>query len=263
VSGDKPLKGKNILVTRELSQAAVLSGLLDAEGARTVECPLIAFSPPSDWASVDSCLENLSTYDGLLFTSANAVDFTFQRMEEKGIPLGDSRRIVAYAVGPATAEAIASRGIAVHSLPDSFQAEGLGALFETEKIEGKKFLFPRARKAREWLPRFLEEKGARVDVAVVYETRIAVENKALLLEVLAIGKLDYLTFTSSSTVRSFVELAGSRQAGTEWQTLPAACIGEITADTARAEGFHHILTARPSTIPGLVRVIVDHVAGRS
>jgi uroporphyrinogen III methyltransferase/synthase len=184
-------------------------------------------------------------------------------MEEKEIPFEDSQRIVAYAVGPATAEALASRGIAVHTLPDSFQAEGLAALLETEKIEGKQFLFPRARKAREWLPRFLEEKGARVDVAVVYETRKAVENKDLLLELLATEKLDYLTFTSSSTVQSFVEFAGPRPSRGTWQTLPAACIGEVTADVARAEGFDHILTARPSTIPGLVQVIVDHVEGKS
>ena len=261
--GNKPLKGKNILVTRERSQAAVLSETLDARGAKTVVCPLIAFSPPSDWAPVDRCLGRLSAYHGLLFTSANAVEFTFRRMEEKDIPLEDAQRVVAYAVGPATSEALASRGIAVHSLPDSFQAEGLAALLEREKIEGKRFLFPRARKAREWLPRFLEEKGARVDVAVVYETRKAVENKDLLREVLATEALDYLTFTSSSTVRSFVELAGPRPARGAWQTLPAACIGEITADAACTEGFRHILTARPSTIPGLVQVIVDHVESKS
>jgi uroporphyrinogen III methyltransferase/synthase len=184
-------------------------------------------------------------------------------MEEKDIPLEDSQRIVAYAVGPATAEALVSRGIAVQPLPDSFQAEGLAALLETEKIKGKRFLFPRARKAREWLPRFLEEKGARVDLAVVYETRKAVENKDMLLNVLVTEKLDYLTFTSSSTVHSFAELAGHGPARREWQTLPAACIGEITADTARAEGFGNILTARPSTIPGLVQVIVDHAEGKS
>jgi uroporphyrinogen III methyltransferase/synthase len=184
-------------------------------------------------------------------------------MEERDIPLADARRVAAYAVGPATAEALASRGIVVRSLPDSFQAEGLGTLLETEKVKGKQFLFPRARKAREWLPRFLEEKGAQVDVAVVYETRTAVENKDLLREALATEKLDYFTFTSSSTVHSFVELTDPRPGQATWQTVPAACIGEITADTARAEGFRHILTARPSTIPGLVQVIVDHAENKN
>lgn len=261
--GRRPLTGKNILVTRERSQAAALSQPLSAQGARTLECPLIAFTPPADWAPVDRCLKRLSEYQGLLFTSANAVEFTFRRIEETGIPLENAQRITAYVVGPATAEALASHGITVNSLPDQYQAEGLASLLEGEAIQGKRFLFPRARKAREWLPRFLEGKGARVDLAVVYETRMAHENDGLLREALEKGKLDYLTFTSSSAVHAFVELAGSDSKRDAWQAIPAACIGEITADTARTKGFQRILTARPSTIPGLVQAVVDHVEGKS
>jgi len=262
VPGDKPLTGKSILVTRERSQAGVLTRSLDALGARTLLCPLITFSPPSDWAPVDRCLERLSEYHGLLFTSTNAVEFTFRRMEERGIPLEKAQGITTYAVGPATAEALASRGVAVRSLPDQYQAEGLASLLENDPIQGKRFLFPRARKAREWLPRFLEERGARVDLAVVYETRRADENEGLLREVLGKKKLDYLTFTSSSTVSAFAALAGPDPTRAGWQTIPAACIGEITAETARTEGFQHILTAHPSTIPGLVQAIEDHVEGK-
>jgi len=261
VPGDKPLRGKSILVTRERSQAGVLSRSLDERGARTVVCPLIAFSPPSDWAPVDRCLERLSEYHGLLFTSANAVEFTFRRMEEQGIPVEDAQGIPTYAVGPATAEALASRGVVVRSLPDQYQAEGLASLLERETLQGKRFLFPRARKAREWLPGFLEEKGARVDLAVVYETRKAGENEGLLREVLRKEKLDYLTFTSSSTVSAFVALAGPGPTRDGWQTIPAACIGKITAEAARTEGFQCVLTARPSTIQGLVQAIEDHAEG--
>jgi uroporphyrinogen III methyltransferase/synthase len=148
--------------------------------------------------------------------------------------------------------------VSVKALPDPFQAEGLEALLEEEEIRGKHFLFPRALKARERLPRFLEEKGARVDVVAVYETRNALENRDLLLDILTTVKLDYLTFTSSSTVRSFVEMAGTGPKRAAWRAIPAACIGEITAGAARSQGFHSILTARPSTTPGLVKAIVDH-----
>jgi uroporphyrinogen III methyltransferase/synthase len=258
VQENKPLIGKNVLVTREHSQAALLSGSLDAKGARSFVCPVIAFSPPADWGPADRCLERLSAYDGLLFTSANAVEFAFKRMEEKGIPPEGARRLTAYAVGPATAEALASRGVRVKRLPDSFQAEGLASLLESEVLRGKAFLFPRAKKAREWLPRFLEEKGARVDVAVVYETRSAVENRDLLRKILATGQLDYLTFTSGSTVRAFVEMAECGSGSEAWRAIPAACIGELTAERARKDGFHLILTARPSTITALVQAIVDH-----
>ncbi len=260
--GKKTLTGKIILVTREVSQAGALSRSLDERGARTVVCPLIAFSPPSDWAPVDRCLERLSEYHGLLFTSPHAVEFPLKSVEEEGMRLENAQGIDTYAVGPATAEALASRGVAVRSLPDQYQAEGLASLLETERIQGKRFLFPRARQAREWLPRFLEEKGARVDLAVVYETRKADENEGLLREVLRKEKLDYLTFTSSSTVSAFAALAGPDPRSDAWQTIPAACIGEITAETARTEGFQHILTACPSTIPGLVQAIEDHVEGK-
>jgi uroporphyrinogen III methyltransferase/synthase len=259
VQAKKPLTGKTILVTREVSQAGALSRSLDARGARTVICPLITFSPPSDWSPVDRCLERLADYDGLLFTSVNAVEFTFRRMEERGIPLQDALVVPAYAVGPATAEALASRGVYVERLPDQYQAEGLASLLEEETVQGKRFLFPRARQAREWLPRFLEGRGARVDLAVVYETRRADENAGLLQEILSKEKLDYLAFTSSSTVSAFTALAGSAATRDTWQKITAACIGEITAATARTEGFDHILTACPSTIPGLVQAIEDHV----
>ena len=260
---NRPLTGKNILVTRERRQAGVLARSLAAQGAKPLVCPVIAFTPPSDWAPVDRSLARLSEYHGLLFTSANAVAFFFGRMEEKRFPFRHAQRIAASAVGPATAEALASRGVSVHSLPESFQAEGLASVLARETIQGKRFLFPRARKAREWLPDFLEERGARVDVAVVYETGKAVENEALLREVLATEKLDYLTFTSGSTVDAFVEMAGIGPAAGGWRTVPAACIGEITADAARARGLRHILTARPSTIPGLVGAIVEHAREES
>jgi uroporphyrinogen III methyltransferase/synthase len=261
VPAEKPLTGKSILVTRERSQAGRLSRSLEARGARTLVCPLIAFSPPSDWTPADRDLERLSEYDGLIFTSANAVEFTFQRLQARGIPLEDTQRIPTYAVGPATAEALASRGITVRRLPDAFQAEGLASLLGEETVQGRRFLFPRARKAREWLPRFLEERGARVDLAVVYQTRRADENAGLLQEFLCRERLDYLTFTSSSTVTAFTALAGPAAAREASRTSTAACIGEITAATARSEGFAHILTARPSTIPGLVKAIEDQVEG--
>jgi uroporphyrinogen III methyltransferase/synthase len=152
--------------------------------------------------------------------------------------------------------------VTVDLLPDQYQAEGLASLLEQETVQGKRFLFPRARKAREWLPEFLEERGARVDLAVVYETRKADENADLLREILGKEKLDYLAFTSSSTVSAFTELAGSGPTKEAWRKITAACIGEITAATARAEGFLQILTAQSSTIPGLVKAIEDHVEGK-
>ncbi len=261
--GKKPLRGKTVLVTREVSQAGGLSRALQERDARTVVCPLIAFSPPADWTPVDRCLQRLSDYDGLLFTSVNAVAFFFSRMEARGVPAAHARGIRTYAVGPATAEALASRGVRVEPLPEAYQAEGLGSLLEQETVQGKRFLFPRARRAREWLPRFLEERGAKVDLAVVYETRRADENAGLLREILTRERLDYLAFTSSSTVSAFTSLAGPAPPGGDWHGITAACIGEITASTARDAGFDCIVTARSATIPGLVEAIEAHARGEA
>ncbi len=261
--GRLPLKGVGVLVTRERSQAGVLTRALRAEGARVLECPLIAFSPPRDWSEVDRAIEGLREYDGVLFTSVNAVAFFLGRLEALGLEASralSSSRV--YAVGPATAEALRSRGVPVRPLPDRFQAEGLAALLEGEGVKGKRFLHPRAKKAREILGPFLAERGAELDTVTVYETRSARENEGRLREILEGESLDYLTFTSGSTVRAFVEMAGSGPGREEpWREIPAACIGEITAEAARTRGFHRVLTARPSTVPGLVRAILDHRLG--
>jgi uroporphyrinogen III methyltransferase/synthase len=258
-----PLKGINVLVTRERSQAASLCRLLEAEGARAIVCPLIAFAPPSDWSAVDHSLSQLTAYDGVFFTSRNGVRFFTERMRDRGCPLESLKAIPCYAVGPTTAGALRSQGIEVRALPDRFQAEGLADLLDRQDLAGKRFLFPRAELGREILPMFIEKKGGQVDVVVVYETTEAQENAVLLKSILAKERLDYLTFTSPSTVKSFVEMAGRDQERKPWHDIPAACIGEITAKTAHSMGFKQVLTAKPSTVQALVRSIVVHeVTGR-
>jgi len=258
MTSDQPLRGRAILVTRERLQARPLSEALAAIGARPVECPLIALAPPADWESVDRALARLAEYHGLIFTSANAVRFFLGRLRETGTRAEPLRRVPCFAVGPATAGAMQDQGFPVQAIPERFQAEGMISLLAKGDLAGKLFLFPRAREAREVLPRFLEQRGARVDLVVVYETRTARENRPLLLRILEAGNLDYLTFTSTSTVVAFGRLAGKGSAGGSWKTIPAACIGEITARAARHVGFTRVLTAGTPTLPSLVQAILDY-----
>ena len=258
---DKPLQGRNILVTRELSQAKVFSRILAEKGARSYECPLITLSAPADWAPVDRSLARIREYDGIFFTSVNAVKYFFQRLQKTGTQLEQVRNTDCFAVGPVTAGELETKGISVKAVPDRFQAEGLVSVLENQDLEGKRYLFPRARIARETLPQFLRDRGARVDVAVVYETRKAVENQTLLREILESVRLDCLTFTSSSTVRFFGEIAGRDLSACSWQHIPAACIGEVTADTARTQGFTRAFTAPEATLASLVLAIADFFSG--
>lgn len=254
---DNPLRDCNVLVTRERSQAGVLAEMLTEQGAVPIECPMIVLDPPGDWAPVDRTLECLPEYDGIVFTSTNGVRFFFQRADARGITLTQMRDIPCHAIGPATEKALTERGLSVHPLPERFQAEGLIGLFEKEPLHGKRFLIPRARKAREVLPRFLEDRGARVDVAVVYQTRKATENQPLLRRILSETQLDYLTFTSSSTVRFFAEMAGSYRSCSGWSAIPAGCIGEITAKEAHRVGFHTVLLGPEATLASLIQALSD------
>ena len=257
----RPLGGKGVLLTREHSQAAALAEMLREQGASPVACPLIAFRPPEDWGPVDRCLGNLDRYHGFLFTSVNAVSFFFDRMETTGTGTLPIKRGICFAVGPATARALEAKGIPVKAVPDRYQAEGLVDLLDNEDLRGKRFLFPRARSARDVLTRYLEERRVAVDLAVVYETRKAGENEQHLQAILAARQMNYITFTSTSTVRFFGEMAGPQTASSPWQAIPAACIGEITSRAAVDLGFRTVLTAPESTLQGLVGVLVQH-AGR-
>ncbi len=259
---DTPLRERNVLVTREQSQAGALSEMLAKQGALPIECPMIVLDPPEDWADVDQALSHLQAYDGIFFTSTNGVRFFFQRATETGTPTAQVGQVPCYAVGPATEKALAERGVSVQALPERFQAEGLIALLEKEPLHGKRFLIPRARKAREVLPRFLEERGAQVDVAVVYQTRKATENQPQLQRILSEARLDYLTFTSASTVRFFGEMAGAHGSPHLWREIPAACIGEVTAEEARQFGFCSVLVAPEATLASLVHALADDCARR-
>ncbi len=251
------LAGLNILVTREQSQAKHLSRLLEEKGAKAVLCPLITFSPPADWLPVDRALSNLSQYSGIFFTSTNGVKFFIERIKKDILLLPSIKKIPCYAIGPATAEALNSQGIEVKTIPDQFQAEGLIDILNREELTGRRFLFPRALKAREILPEFLEKRGAQVDVIVVYQTKRAEENRSLLQDILTNRKMDYLTFTSNSTVHAFGEMTNNESLKLSRQAIPAVCIGEITAKAAQDLEFDRILTASKATIPALIQTIID------
>jgi uroporphyrinogen III methyltransferase/synthase len=255
---NKPLMGKRVVVTRARQQASDLVTALQAAGADCLECPTIQIEPPPDWQALDTAIDKLGEYHWLVFTSVNGVRFFFKRLFELGKDVRALHLIRTACIGPVTAERLADFGISCDILPDTYRAESVVAAFEKQDVNTKKILLPRAQEARPILPETLTAMGARVDEIAVYRTRIARDNVATLLDGLAADNIDCITFTSSSTVKNFKKLIPESDFHKLLDKVKTACIGPITADTAREQGFNVDVMAETYTIPGLVEALIDY-----
>ncbi len=254
----RPLMGKTVLVTRAAEQAGRLSRALSARGATPVELPVIAFAPPDDVAALDSAIGGIGGYDWLLFTSVNGVRWLLKRVRELG---GDVRSLAGpriAAIGPATQKAVEARGISVEGIPSTYVAEDFVRYLSEAGVRGKRVLVARAQEARSVLIDGLARLGASVDEAACYKTVAAesdVEEAALML---TSGRVDMVTFTSSSTVTRALELLREKAAGDALLQAPAACIGPVTARTASREGLKVSVVAEEYTVDGLVDAMVSY-----
>ena len=253
-----PLFGKRIVVTRARSQASELVDRIDELGGEPYEFPVIETVMTKDEGKrqeLASALSNLESYDWVFFTSVNGVDFFFRHLMELGVDIRGlfSARIAA--VGPATAEALAMRGLLTEELPARFQAEGFIEALGSELLPGQKVLLPRGDLARDWLPDKLKELGLLVTEADTYETVVTGEDDDELLKLLEEGRIHAVTFTSSSTVHNFLEIL--KRMGLEdplplLSNVKIACIGPITEKTAVEAGLTPGLLASEATIEGLI-----------
>ncbi len=162
------------------------------------------------------------------------------------------------AIGPVTAERLRSFGLTSDILPDDYRAESVVAAFRGQDVTGRRILLPRAQEARAVLPEELAGMGATVCEVAVYKTVPAPADALDLVERLERKAVDLITFTSSSTVKNFKALLPAGRAQELTSGIAAACIGPITADTARELGFEVRIVAAEYTIPGLCRAIRDH-----
>ncbi|KGE18316.1 uroporphyrinogen-III C-methyltransferase [Paenibacillus wynnii] len=253
-----PLFGKRIVVTRARSQASELVDRIDDLGGEPYEFPVIETVMPRDEekkVEIAAALTVLETYDWVFFTSVNGVEFFFRHLTELGVDIRGLFHARIAAVGPATAEALAVRGLMTEELPARFQAESLIETLGAELLPGQKVLLPRGDLARDWLPDKLKELGLLVTVADTYETVVTGEDDDELLKLLEEGRIHAVTFTSSSTVHNFLEIL--RRMGLEdplplLSNVKIACIGPITEKTAIEAGLTPGLLAPEATIDGLV-----------
>jgi uroporphyrinogen-III synthase len=273
-----PLQGKHVVVTRTREQASAMSERLRALGAVPVEFPTIRIVPPSDWTQLDAALRRLCSpagYDWIIFTSANGVTICFNRLRALGYTPQAIEGIHIAAIGPATAAALEQYGVRADLVPQEFIAEGIAealiadARQRSTTLSGKRILLARAAEARKVLFALLRDAGADVEEVAAYYTLPVTREDAQGHEVASLlqrGRLDVITFTSSSTVRNFAAWLGSYTSDEETgslldlvnQHVVVACIGPITARTARELGLHVDVEAETFTVDGLIDALLAH-----
>jgi uroporphyrinogen III methyltransferase/synthase len=243
----RPLFGATIVVTRAREQASDLRAQLEALGAGVLELPAISVEP------VTFAMPELAGYEWVVFTSVNGVRAWFERgFEPAGLDARAFAGVRIAAIGPGTAGALDERGIRADLVPERFIAESLLAAFPEPSSPGARVLLARAEQARDVLPDGLHARGYTVDVLPVYRTVTASPDAQALARVRA-GDVSAITFTSSSTVRNFVDLVGPFACA---QPLVAS-IGPVTSETARDLGLRVDAEAEAHTIPGLVTAVVS------
>jgi uroporphyrinogen III methyltransferase/synthase len=244
----RPLFGRRVVVTRTRAQSSDLVARLHELGADTLELPVIEIADPTDGgAALRDAAARVHAYDWVVFTSANAVTRLVPLLRDARA-FGTAR---VAAIGPGTADALRTYNVEADLVPPEFVAESLLGAFD----DGPgRVLLPRAAVARDVLPDGLRARGWDVDVVEAYRTvRPAIDHQALD----SVATADAITFTSSSTVVNFVEVAGTAR-------VPqiVACIGPITAEAARRAGLRVDVVAGEHTIAGLVDALGEAFAAR-
>jgi uroporphyrinogen III methyltransferase/synthase len=260
----RPLFGRRVVVTRALAQAGELSAKLEGLGAVVLEFPTIEILPPGDFEPLDAAIRDLDSFSWLIFTSVNGVESFVRRLAHNGLDLrAVPRNARVAAIGPATAQRIRGLGLRVDVVPREFRAEALIEAVTGDSLAGlagQKILIPRARVAREILPERLREAGAEVVVPPAYESVPSLEKRDELAKRLRDDEVACVTFTASSTVENFVRAFGAKEAARLLAETRVACIGPITAGTARKHGIRVDARAREYTIDGLIEAVVELLA---
>jgi len=243
----RALAGRTVAVTRARAQASGLARRLRELGAEVLETPAIRIVPLPGEAP------DLSAYDLLCLTSPNAVTVLFERLTDSGRDARALAGVSVAAIGPGTARALRERGVLADVVPERFVAEGL-----VEALAGRpvrRALLARARGARDVLPDALRERGAHVDVLPLYET---VAEALGLEEREAARAADYVTFTSSSTVRFFLDAVGVLDARTR-----LVSIGPVTSEALRERGLEPHVEAEEHDVDGVLAALLDDARRRS
>ncbi|MDD2422361.1 MAG: uroporphyrinogen-III synthase, partial [Heliobacteriaceae bacterium] len=257
----RPLFGKRIVVTRARQQASVFAAALAELGAEPWEFPAIAIARPLDPRPLDQAIIKINRYGWIIFTSPNGVESFFHRYFALGRDIRELTGIQLGAIGPQTAKALEKFGLKVAFMPSEYRAEAIIAGLKDFNWNGIEVLLPRADIARKLLATGLADLGAVVDDVVAYRTVRGDGDAVLLRQLLRNREIQAVTFTSSSTVRNFIEMLGVEGCKERQELLNGvvlASIGPVTSGTLREAGLWVDVEASEYTIPGLTRALLQY-----
>jgi len=263
VNKNLPLAGRTVVITRALTQADEFVTGLEQFGARVVVCPTIEISALESYERLDEAIEDLYGYDWLIFTSANGVDHFFRRLRAGLREPSELDDLKVCAIGEATAERLRQLHVHVDVIPEEFKAEGVFAALERfvggrDGLKNLNILIPRASVARDYLPKALQEAGARVDIVPAYRTSLPADLDRGRVAALLSGDADCIAFTSSSTVKNLGKLFDTQDLSEALAGVVIASIGDITGATAVEFGLRVEIQPEEFTIPALARAIADY-----
>lgn len=255
----RPLFGCSVLVTRSREQASELSRAIEELGGRAVEFPTILIEDPEDFVPLDNAVSNAAGYNWIIFTSVNGVRSFFSRLFKLNMDIRDLKGVKICAIGPKTRDRLEGYGIRVEYVPSEYRAEEIAAGLKGSILPGDRVLLPRADIARKALVDLLIREGALVDEVAAYRTVSGEGRREAIVSMLSQGQIDIITFTSSSTVKNFAEGIGYNELPALIKGVKIACIGPVTAETARSIGLTVDIEATRYTIEGLLEAILENL----
>ncbi len=250
------LAGKTILVTRSVGQSSQFSDRLRLEGAIVIEMPAIEIGPPSSWEALDHAIAHLLSFDWLILTSTNGVDYFFERLETQKLDARALAGVKIAVVGEKTAASLRQQGIKPDFIPPDFVADSMVEHFP-EPLQGKRVLFPRVETGgREVLVKELTAKGAEVVEVAAYQSRCPEAIAPAAKDTLQRGVVDVITFASSKTVQNFCQLLEAN-GGANLEQVCIASIGPQTSKSCISLLGRVDIEAEEYTLEGLCQALIQ------
>jgi uroporphyrinogen III methyltransferase/synthase len=247
------LSGKRILITRSEDQNEEFAALVRRAGGLPVLFPTIRMVPPDDSAPIDREIGRLSSFDWLLFTSANAARFFLDRTARLGLVSWPADLRVA-SIGPGTTRELESLGTKVHLTAERHTAEGFFKALQAEGIAERRFLLPRAEEGRDVLTEAIREDGGLVVSVVAYRNGLAEKDEDMAAEIVAVPP-DVCAFASPSAFHNLFLLLGEEDAREMLGKSRIAVIGEVTARAVRARDFKVDIVPETYTLKAMMDAI--------
>lgn len=252
-----PLQGKRVLITRAKSQVEGFIRKIEESGGVAISAPLLQIEAnDSNEAEISTILNKLEDYHCIVFTSANGVTHFKHYLDKYHISYDSLQHFIAASVGRKTSEKMKDIGLEVSIVPEEFVAEKLAESISTNLHTNSKILVIRGNLARPTLVTELQNKGYEVTDLVVYKTVHNVSEAKKLQSHIVNDEIDYITFTSSSTVDSFMKVLNQVELHQHLKKLTFICIGPITNDTLKGYGFIGFMP-QSYTIDDMVQLMIE------